>query len=79
MAGIAKERRRYLGRKGNLNCVTCGQTDLIINHREDPDIPKYRRATIDHIVPLKYWNGSPLSKINWQIMCERCNQLKGCK
>ena len=32
-------------------------------------------ATIDHIIPKQYGGSSDLS--NLQLMCRRCNQVKG--
>lgn len=70
--------RNVYRKTGDLACEYCGQVDLIMNHREDPEIPKYRRATIDHIVPLKQGGGLK-DRNNWCVACQECNELKGSK
>lgn len=71
----SRSRRSFLGRT-NLTCKQCKQTDLIINHLQDKDIPMYRRATIDHIIPIVF-GGKINAQTNWQVMCEKCNHDKG--
>lgn len=34
------------------------------------------RATVDHIVPLA--KGGADEPANWQILCQKCNTMKGC-
>jgi 5-methylcytosine-specific restriction endonuclease McrA len=75
-----KRRRNFLYRAmiaGDLNCQYCGQTDLIIRHNQDPEIPMHRRATIDHIIPVS--KGGSTKQTNWAISCERCNKKKGAR
>ncbi len=63
---------------GDYKCHYCEQRDLIIKHDCHPEIPTYRRLTIDHVVSIK--NGAnPRDVSNWVIACERCNMKKGSK
>ena len=59
-----------------LVCEYCGMIDLIIRHEEDPDIPKNRRATIDHVISINN-GGSRMSINNWVVACQLCNGMKG--
>lgn len=61
---------------GDYKCHYCNQRDLIIKHECDPDIPSYRRLTIDHVVSIKR-GANPRDVSNWVIACERCNMKKG--
>ena len=59
----------------NLTCEYCGQTDLIIKHNNDPEIPKHRRLTIDHITAIV--DGGKGGYIgNFRLSCLACNNEK---
>lgn len=78
--GVGSDRRRkylhaQLEKYHDLCCVNCKQRDLIILHKQDPDIPYHRRATIDHIRSISL-GGSKYNKENWQVLCEKCNLNK---
>lgn len=66
-------------KKGSLDCYICGQTDLTTRCMDEKDIPDYRKATIDHIVPASMYAGSYLDTANWAICCLECNRKKGAK
>jgi 5-methylcytosine-specific restriction endonuclease McrA len=61
---------------GDYKCHYCEQRDLVIKHQNDPDIPSYRRLTIDHVLSIKR-GANPRDVSNWVIACERCNMKKG--
>ncbi len=79
---FSAKRRKFLRKKikseEGLNCYYCGMTDLITKGHEDPEIPKNRKATIDHIVPLSL-GGEYLDQNNWHVACQECNEKKGNK
>ncbi len=37
---------------------------------------KMRRRTIDHIIPMSIYLGSPEDKSNWQMLCVNCHRNK---
>ena len=71
----SKSRREFLNEKlkqGSLDCSFCSSKDLIIHHEHDREIPKYRRATVEHLIPIS--SGiNPFDKNNWTVCCEQCN------
>lgn len=64
--------KRAIYFKGNGVCQKCG-CDLSNAFR----INKDRQLQYDHIVPLE--KGGMNDPTNFQILCESCNQTKGCK
>lgn len=34
------------------------------------------QMSIDHIIPIEQFNGSPYDKSNWQVLCLPCHRIK---
>lgn len=36
----------------------------------------YKLRTLDHVIPMWQYNGSPYDESNWQMLCTTCHKLK---
>jgi len=36
----------------------------------------YHQRTVDHIIPMWQYDGSPYDMSNWQVICNECHKLK---
>jgi len=66
---------KVLCEKGDLKCSYCSKTNLLIE-LEGMDVPKNRKATIDHIIPISK-GGEVFSEENVTVSCYDCNNKKG--
>jgi len=64
MSVVKKAIRNYILKRDRFLCKSC-----LMKLKDDSF------ATIDHIIPKQYGGSSDLS--NLQLMCRRCNQVKG--
>lgn len=65
-ASYAFKAKKRKFKKGK-SCATCGKR----YSRED--------MTVDHIVPMYQYSGSPFDTSNWQVLCLDCHREKSKK
>jgi hypothetical protein len=73
---------KVLKKEGDLVCHYCGETHLVIGHRDVHLMAKNTRnkklATIDHINPLG-GGGNKYDESNFVVSCKKCNNKKADK
>jgi len=61
--GVYRE-LKILFKREHATCARC--------HKYIP----YRKRTVDHIIPMWQYNGSPYEMNNWQMLCQPCHTQK---